>query len=198
FSESCVQCTSEKHPRCAIDSMNMLPKDCTNSTSHCYTRVLNGHTIRGCTSDLPSDVLQACNNESECVTCSNLSGCNNQIFPQHRAQCMQCSGSSVNSTCATEVFAPFKVCPLYSFGDECYIRNSQRVADGSFQRGCLSSAQANKQCIKKGNCYTCLGRGCNYLYANNTQIPLARDSAVSAVLSLSLLLVCGLASLLML
>lgn len=149
----------------------------------------DGHTIRGCSSDLDQATVDKCTNELECVICTFMAGCNRQIFPQHRTQCLQCSSNSTNSTCATDVHAKVKVCPLYRLGDMCYIRNSQRLADGSFQRGCLSSAQVNKQCIKPGNCYTCDGHGCNHLEFNSTQIPLARDGASYVMIaSISLLL----------
>lgn len=157
--------------------------------------LVDGHTIRGCASDLDTTTYNACSNELECQICGFMAGCNRQIFPLHRAQCLQCSSNSTNSTCATDIHAKVKVCPLYRVGDKCYVRNSQRLADGSFQRGCLSSAQSNKQCVKPGNCYTCEGHGCNHLEFNSTDIPLARDSAVvSVICSLSLLLLSMLAS----
>ncbi|EDV99760.1 uncharacterized protein LOC6564918 [Drosophila grimshawi] len=191
--ESCVQCHSKSDARCATDPLNIMSKDCANNTV-CYTRVLDGYTIRGCASELDNATLKSCNNELECLTCTFMDGCNRQIFPQYRLKCLQCSGNSINSTCATENHAYSKVCETYRLGDKCFIRNSNRVANGSFQRGCLSSAQANKQCIAGGNCYTCEGHGCNALLANDTLIPIARDGAATVLLSLALLLACGLAN----
>ncbi|ALC49310.1 CG15347, partial [Drosophila busckii] len=190
FTDSCVQCDSGSDVKCATDPINLPQLACANNSNtdrRCYSRVVNGFTLRGCVGELNNKTLASCNNEMECDTCG-FDGCNRQIFPMHRAQCLQCSGNSSNSSCAIEVYAMSKACPIYKLGEKCYIRNSRRVANGSFQRGCLSSAHANKQCVKDGNCYTCEGRGCNFLQANDTLIPQARDSAVSVMLSAGLLL----------
>ncbi|XP_030572843.1 uncharacterized protein LOC115771319 [Drosophila novamexicana] len=195
--DGCVQCHSKTDERCATDPLNILTKDCATNSSLCYTRVLNGYTIRGCASDLDNSTLRSCNNELECLTCTFMEGCNRQIFPQYRPKCLQCSGNSTNSSCAIENHAYSKVCPIYRLGDKCFIRNSQRLANGSFQRGCLSTAQANKQCIIDGNCYTCEGHGCNALLANDTLIPVARDGAVTVIISLTLVLACVLINLLL-
>ncbi|KAL7745584.1 hypothetical protein ACLKA6_009807 [Drosophila palustris] len=194
-SEGCVQCHSKTDVRCAVDPTSILAKDCKTNDGMCYTRVQDGYTIRGCASDLDNSTIKTCNNELECQICKFSEGCNRVLFPQHRAHCLQCSGNSTNSTCATEYNAAINVCPIYRLGDKCFIRNSQRLAEGSFQRGCLSSAQANKLCIKDGNCFTCDGRGCNALKPDNALIPLARDGAVSVILSMTLLMACGIASL---
>ncbi|XP_068158883.1 uncharacterized protein [Drosophila tropicalis] len=192
--DSCVQCNSKTEERCATDPLNILAKECVNSSSVCYVRVQNGYTIRGCASDLDNATLNACHNELECVTCNFLEGCNRQVFPTSRAQCLQCSGNSTDSLCATQVYAQSSICPTYKIGDKCYIRNSNRTVSGSFQRGCLTTAQANKQCIKDGNCYTCEGRGCNFLPYNDTLIPLARDSSSVFVVQIGLLVVSMLAA----
>ncbi|BFG01234.1 uncharacterized protein DMAD_01034 [Drosophila madeirensis] len=188
--DGCIQCNSKTEPRCATDPLSLFTKNCSESIggSECFVRVLDGVTIRGCAKDLTNATKAACNNELECQICTYTEGCNRQMFPSSRAQCLQCSGNSTSSACATQVYDHASICPIYKLGDLCYIRNSNRTADGSFQRGCLSTAQANKQCIKDGNCFTCTGRGCNFLQANDTLIPLARDSSAQLMLSMSLLL----------
>ncbi|XP_034668004.1 uncharacterized protein LOC117901383 isoform X1 [Drosophila subobscura] len=190
FADGCIQCNSKTEPRCATDPLSLFTKNCSESIggSECFVRVLDGVTIRGCAKDLTNATKAACNNELECQICTYTEGCNRQMFPSSRAQCLQCSGNSTSSACATQVYDHASICPIYKLGDLCYIRNSNRTADGSFQRGCLSTAQANKQCIKDGNCFTCTGRGCNFLQANDTLIPLARDSSAQLMLSMSLLL----------
>ncbi|XP_022214036.1 uncharacterized protein LOC111068683 isoform X2 [Drosophila obscura] len=189
--DGCIQCNSKTEIRCATDPLSLFTKNCSESTSgsECYVRVLDGITIRGCAKDLTNATKASCNNELECQICTYTEGCNRQMFPSSRAQCLQCSGNSTSSTCASQVYDHASICPIYKLGDLCYIRNSNRTVDGSFQRGCLSTAQANKQCIKDGNCFTCTGRGCNFLQANDTLIPLARDSSAQLMLSMSLLLV---------
>ncbi|SPP86561.1 uncharacterized protein LOC117588380 isoform X2 [Drosophila guanche] len=188
--DGCIQCNSKTEPRCATDPLSLFTKNCSESIggSECFVRVLDGVTIRGCAKDLTNATKAACNNELECQICTYTEGCNRQMFPSSRAQCLQCSGNSTSSPCASQVYDHASICPIYKLGDLCYIRNSNRTADGSFQRGCLSTAQANKQCIKDGNCFTCTGRGCNFLQANDTLIPLARDSSAQLMLSMSLLL----------
>jgi len=155
---------------------------------YCYPLPADGYTIRGCAADLDNATRSTCTNDLECQLCTYTEGCNRNTFPVTRLQCLQCSGNSTSSSCATETYASSKICPIYKFGDQCYIRNSNRTADGTFQRGCLSSATANKQCVKAGNCFVCDGRGCNFLQANDTQIPLARDSGAQLALSMSLMI----------
>lgn len=125
----------------------------------------------------------------ECLICTFTEGCNRQVFPSHRIQCLQCSGNDANSTCATDIYMKPQYCPIYKLGDKCYIRNDGRNNSDSVQRGCLSSAQANGLCKDTSNCYTCEGAGCNFLELNSTQIPLARDSAATYATSAVLLLV---------
>ncbi|XP_044316966.1 protein crumbs homolog 1 isoform X2 [Drosophila rhopaloa] len=189
--DGCIQCHSKTNERCATDPVSLLNRNCSDGSSNCYSRVQDGYTIRGCAVDLDNATRNACNNELVCLLCTYNEGCNRANFPSSRAQCLQCSGNSTASDCATDTYRPAAICPLYKFGDQCYIRNSNRTVDGSFQRGCLSSAQAKKQCVKDGNCFTCEGRGCNFLKYNDTLIPLARDSAFKGSLS-AFLLIAGL------
>ncbi|XP_004527442.1 uncharacterized protein LOC101462991 [Ceratitis capitata] len=184
--DACVQCTSANDSKCATDPENYLAKSCNVNTSVCYTRVFNGNTIRGCASELDNATAAACHNELECLICSFAEGCNRRLFPLSRAQCLQCSGNST-SDCATNVYARPTVCPLYKLGDRCYVRNDGKNKTESFQRGCLSSAQAKKLCVNDGNCFICEGVGCNFLAYNSTQIPIARDGAAFISSSMALL-----------
>ncbi|KAI8127895.1 hypothetical protein FF38_08596 [Lucilia cuprina] len=188
--DACVQCNSANDIKCATNPDSFLAKECNDSTSKCYTRVLNGNTIRGCAMDLDNATASNCNNEMECLICTFTEGCNRQVFPTHRLQCLQCSGNNENSTCATDIYAKPVICPTYKLGDKCYIRKDGLNKTNSVQRGCLSSVQANGLCKDISNCYTCEGDGCNFLEFNNTEIPLARDSAMAyAGTSMFLLLV---------
>ncbi|KAH8273296.1 hypothetical protein KR018_006793 [Drosophila ironensis] len=189
FADGCIQCNSKTNVLCATDPVRLFNRNCSDGSSNCYSRVVDGYTIRGCAADLDNATRSSCNNELVCQICNYTEGCNRGIFPQSRAQCLQCTGNSTSSACAVEIYSLAAICPIYKFGDQCYIRNSNRTVDGSFQRGCLTTAQSNKQCIKDGNCFLCEGRGCNFLSANDTQIPLARDSGVQVAISMSLLMV---------
>ncbi|XP_037937782.1 uncharacterized protein LOC119671284 [Teleopsis dalmanni] len=163
-----------------------MAKECSNSTSKCFTRILDGNTIRGCASDLDNKTASRCNNEMECLICSFMEGCNRNVFPTHRLTCLQCEGTN-NGTCANEVYAKSTVCPIYKLGDKCFIRNTGLNATTSFQRGCLTSAQSKKLCVDERNCYTCEGSSCNHLAYGSELIPIARDSA--GLFGYSLLLV---------
>ncbi|XP_017484802.1 PREDICTED: uncharacterized protein LOC108373437 [Rhagoletis zephyria] len=185
--DACVQCNSSTDPKCATEPENYLAKSCSVNTSVCYTRVSNGNTIRGCASELDNATATACHNELECLICTFAEGCNRRIFPLSRAQCLQCSGNSTGD-CATNTYIRPTVCPTYKLGDKCYIRNDGKNTTESFQRGCLTSAQAKKLCVNETNCFTCEGPGCNFISATSEQIPLARDSA--AFLSSSIALLC--------
>ncbi|XP_039497204.1 uncharacterized protein LOC120455269 isoform X1 [Drosophila santomea] len=188
FADGCIQCHSKDNERCATNPLSLLNRNCSDGSSNCYSRVQDGYTVRGCAVDLDNATRSTCNNELLCQLCTYSEGCNRNTFPLSRLQCLQCSGNSTSSRCATDTYVSAQICPLYKFGDKCYIRNSNRTVDGSFQRGCLTSANAQKQCVKDGNCYTCEGRGCNFLLANDTHIPLARDSGAQLVMSMSLLI----------
>uniref|UniRef100_A0A1L8EG95 Putative secreted protein n=1 Tax=Haematobia irritans TaxID=7368 RepID=A0A1L8EG95_HAEIR len=176
-SDSCVQCNSSSDPKCATNPEQFLSKQCANTTSQCYVRVLDGVTYRGCASDLDNATATNCNNNMECLICGFMEGCNSAVFPQHRLSCLQCSGD-YNSTCATVITTKPVVCPTYKLGDKCYIRRDEKNTTTSFQRGCLSTARSNAICKDESNCYTCEGAGCNFLEANSTYIPVARDSAL--------------------
>ncbi|XP_054729564.1 uncharacterized protein LOC129238533 [Anastrepha obliqua] len=184
--DACVQCNSASDPKCATEPENYLAKSCSVNTSVCYTRVLNGNTIRGCASELDNATAAACHNELDCLICTFSEGCNRRIFPLSRAQCLQCSDNST-AECAKNVYAKPAVCPIYKLGDKCFIRNDGKNKTESFQRGCLSSAQAKKLCVNESNCFTCEGVGCNFLAANSEQVPLARDGAAFAGFSIALL-----------
>ncbi|XP_044316934.1 uncharacterized protein LOC123037964 isoform X2 [Drosophila rhopaloa] len=168
--------------------MRLLLRNCSDGSSKCYSRVEDGYTIRGCAVDLDNATRNACNNEMVCMLCTYKEGCNRDKFPSIRAHCLQCSGNSTSSDCAADTSSSSAICPLYKSGDKCYIRKSNRTVDGSIQRGCLSSAQAQQQCVEDDNCFTCVGYNCNYLTYNDINIPLARDSAFKGFLSVSLMI----------
>lgn len=64
----------------------------------------------------------------------------------------------------------------------------------SIERGCLSSTT---QCTNASHCYTCQGDGCNNLMGNNTQVPLAPNSATAWTSTMALLLIPATISLLL-
>ncbi|CAD7087613.1 unnamed protein product [Hermetia illucens] len=182
--ESCIQCSSDGNPVCAMAPQNMMAKTCSVSNSTCYTRVVSGVTVRGCTASLNSTIIEACYMNGTCRTC-NRTACNNEIFPASRPTCYQCD-SSMSPNCTQSSFAIPSPCPFYKEDDRCFIYKSTKR--NSFVRGCLSST-ANL-CRNISQCYVCNGHGCNDLPGNNTLIPNASDSAWRMLgVSLSLLLI---------
>ncbi|XP_055844898.1 uncharacterized protein LOC129911204 [Episyrphus balteatus] len=185
--DACVQCDSKTDPKCATNPERFLAKECSNSTSKCFSRVVGGTTIRGCASDLDNKTATACSNEMDCLICTFMEGCNRNVFPTHRSQCLQCVGNGTGF-CASDTFARPRVCPIYEIGDKCFIRKSKNAnLTNAFMRGCLSSAHAEKLC-RKDDCYTCEGTGCNYIPADSADIPFAN---AAAILNYSLYLIFG-------
>lgn len=113
-----------------------------------------GNVIRGCFNQLDNTTAAACDSEL-CEICSGGGGCNSEIFPRHRLNCVTCSGG-MNSTCANRTTVPPTVCPIFRNEDRCYVARP----NGNFERGCLSSATA--RCENGEPCLICDGPGCNF------------------------------------
>lgn len=97
-------------------------------TSHFF---LDGRTIRGCVADTKEELDKInCNSyenqrgEKTCETCEHqFDGCNSDIFPSHRIECLQCQGEW-QSNCYNDSNTKGLPCPLYISGDRCYIWKS--------------------------------------------------------------------------
>lgn len=80
--DSCVQCDSRESPACANQSLHLQPSECANATAYgCFSRVVDGHTVRGCLGALAGGVDE-CASSSLCNSCYNVNnaqGCNNQV-----------------------------------------------------------------------------------------------------------------------
>lgn len=181
--DSCIVCSSRTNLTCATDPDGNHRTACEGVPvlSGCYTRILDGFTLRGCASELDADVLAGCqNNDDRCSICTGPSntathGCNNLIFPTHRHQCHQCRGA-VNETCDEIPTGLPTYCEMYEPNDRCYIlRTSTTVT-----RGCMSSRGTN--CENPDHCHICEITGCNNLRGD--AVPIAPGSAVTNTISL--------------
>lgn len=186
--DSCILCSSRTNLTCATDPDGNHRTACEGVPvlSGCYTRISDGFTLRGCTSDLDADVLSACTNDNElctiCVGESNVAthGCNKHVFPAHRHRCHQCQGP-LNGTCDAIPLGIAQVCEMYDPSDNCYIlRTSTTVT-----RGCMSSRGTN--CDNREHCHICELSGCNNL--NGEAVPIAPGSAVANTVSMVTLLI---------
>lgn len=124
----CIQCDSATNATCASDPENGIAAICTGEQfQRCFSRIVDGNTVRGCTASLDLPTSTACDsaNDPSCISCVNVNSintvepCNNQIFPTHRLRCHQCSGN-VNSTCGSGVLQLPTACSLYDEADSCY------------------------------------------------------------------------------
>jgi len=173
--ESCIVCTSERDRNCAVNPGAIPPRDCGSTATdvNCYTRIVGGLTLRGCSNELDQHVLNNCTLENNCDRCSGVNNnpaCNDKIFPQHRLACHQCSGN-LTSSCSGQILENPLTCATYESEDSCYIHRTA----SNIERGCLSSSGSS--CNERRNCYICVGHGCNSWNHTHPEIPLAPNSA---------------------
>lgn len=176
---SCITCDSSNNVHCAREPQHVFYRNCSEPHSKCFTRIQDGQTIRGCVPDneeelnkLKCNGYEDENGERVCETCEiQFDGCNSDIFPSHRIECLQCDIERDDS-CYTDSDRKGLPCPLYVSGDKCYIWKTE---DKQFKRGCLSDV-VGKECKKQENCYLCEGASCNYLLGNSTEIPVSKGS----------------------
>jgi len=185
--DSCIVCTSFNNTACATDP-DSLPRSPCNPTSQgqligCYTRIVDGFTVRGCASELDEVTLSECNNAERCDTCIGVSftpvfGCNNRIFPEHRRQCHKCQ-DGLNSTCDGIPLGLPTVCDIFHPTDRCYIHRTVNT----ITRGCMSDMRT--LCANENDCHICEISGCNNLRGD--LIPTAPGSAVTNKISIVML-----------
>jgi len=167
--DSCVVCNSAQDPTCVTAPWLIPAQTC---AARCYSRIVDGHTLRGCSDQFDDRVLTNCTIDSNCELCNSLDGgsCNNLVFPAHRVQCHQCVGS-LTSNCSATVTSNPQPCALWANEDSCYIRRTENT----IERGCLSSS--GNRCQNISHCLICNGHGCNSFNASDVNVPLAPSSA---------------------
>ncbi|XP_049306648.1 uncharacterized protein LOC105222439 [Bactrocera dorsalis] len=157
--KTCSVCDSESDERCATNPNLVADTErCSNLPyTNCYTRVKeNGHTARGCLSNLSEDTFYNClyDNSTLCETCVG-DKCNGlDVYPTGRWQCQQCS-SETDPLC-TSTPNSNKICPIYAENDGCVTN----LRDGITTRGCASSMSCDDESDRK-TCRICTTSGCN-------------------------------------
>ncbi|KAL9919499.1 uncharacterized protein ACN427_001451 [Glossina fuscipes fuscipes] len=148
----CIFCDSSNTPDCA-QQPNLIEttKDCKAPNDICVTRILEGHTLRGCFAQLNS-TEQNCVKTGTCHKCKG-DNCNNQIFPDDRRQCYICN-STEHANCAADPLKP-EVCPIYDSNDSCVTL----LKDNTLIRGCGSQIICDQS--DSDNCDICHTDACN-------------------------------------
>lgn len=118
--QRCYVCNSETDGKDCLKRPERLENEtCQNDTDYCYTKVKNGHVMRGCVGDKAN--VKDCHRNSE--TCKYCAGekCNDDVIKP--TTCISCD-SSVDKTCAmnsTSDFDQFDECPITSiYPQKCY------------------------------------------------------------------------------
>lgn len=163
----CVTCSSRIDVKCVQRPAKLQPVPCVNAKdTKCFTTVLSktllthltaklnknslpdGVTIRGCSSTLPNELVIS----SEFCTESE---CNNNVYPENRRVCRQCT-SSTDSTCVDE--PPSFPCTIFAPPDSCFTS-----FDGELiVRGCSSDIpEGSDVCSGQAYCRVCAGDSCN-------------------------------------
>lgn len=97
--ENCIICSSDLNPNCAQKPNALHNERCSvPSDGQCFSRVLNGATVRGCKGVLTSADDRECSNNLTCSVSSGQ-GSNNKIIPQNRLKCYHCD-SRVEASCS--------------------------------------------------------------------------------------------------
>lgn len=139
----CIQCDSALNSTCATDGENGIASVCAGEQGQrCFSRIVNGHTVRGCSASLDVPSLTTCEaaNDPSCMVCVNSVGvntvepCNNVDFPTHRLRCHQCSGNVNSTLCGSGVLQQPIICPLYDETDSCYT-----LRDGKLDLNCTNN-----------------------------------------------------------
>ncbi|KAG5682586.1 hypothetical protein PVAND_011931 [Polypedilum vanderplanki] len=147
--EACIVCSSDVDSNCAQKPNTLFAKKCfIVSDGQCFTRILNGVTIRGCKGDLSSAIISNCNGEN--CTLSTGQGTNKKIFPTKRLKCHHCN-SQIDKNCSQPKTDKDEIlpCKKYSGVEKCIIIKS---SSGTV-RGC--EADFTENICNGQNCFTC-------------------------------------------
>ncbi|EDW91184.1 uncharacterized protein LOC6530559 [Drosophila yakuba] len=149
----CLSCDSSKSLECAQDPTGVLTTiTCHAPNADCITRLVDGHTIRGCKSALSSAESSSCVADGTCSACSGAK-CNAEIFPNNRRRCYICN--SINDPLCAKHPQSVAVCPVYAANDECVTTFN----DGVLRRGCASELEC--EIDNEDHCNKCATDGCN-------------------------------------
>lgn len=119
--QECYDCNSRNHPQCSRDPRATRKPICDSYYSSCFTGIDRfGHTHRRCIADheISNQILPSI--FKNYTICTN-NGCNDQIYPEDRLQCIQCNGEKycnlIESTKSSMKPEPCKILSKY---DQCF------------------------------------------------------------------------------
>lgn len=142
--QECYTCDSVTDRNCITFKFAMPFLTCREYLDTCGTAInTDGHTIRSCSSNLPSSNLQELCEPNRC---------NNQIVPRNRLSCHQCHATEECALAQSEETQEF--CQIYKPEDACYETTDSL---GRTHRGCLSDPDSN--CGER--CNRCITQNCN-------------------------------------
>jgi len=183
--DSCIVCTSFNDTTCATkpDALQRTPCPAVPQLLGCYSRIVDGFTVRGCAAELDEIILTNCSTET-CGVCIGIQfqpvfGCNNEIFPEHRRQCHICQ-EPVNGSCDGIPQDVPTVCDIFHPTDRCFVHRTATT----ITRGCMSDHRASL-CANPSDCHICELSGCNNI--SGDLAPVAPDSAVTNKISIVML-----------
>lgn len=154
----CADCNSLTDEACATNPSSRDTRRC-GQLPHtgCFTRInLQGHTVRGCLSNLERELFANCvlGNDKLCKTCEGIEGCNREVFPEDRLQCNRCN-SSTTSECESNG-VNLEICPVHVEGGSCV----STYENGVTIRGCDTEVTCSTG-ESENTCISCKGNGCN-------------------------------------
>lgn len=93
--ENCITCSSALEIDCAQRPSVLHSERCSiPSEGQCFTRILNGATVRGCSGSSSKEELDQCRSNSSTCAITSGQGSNNKVIPTNRLKCFQCDSRS--------------------------------------------------------------------------------------------------------
>lgn len=115
--EACIVCNSALDPKCAQKPISLKAEHCAvPSEGKCFSRIVNGTTVRGCRGLLTASDAAQCMNNTQSSLCTITTGqsSNNVIIPQNRFTCYQCD-SRVDASCSEKPTNSTETLPCKKF-----------------------------------------------------------------------------------
>lgn len=119
--QECHECNSRNHPQCSRDPRATRKSICDSYYSSCLTGIDQyGHTHRRCIADHEIYNLDLPVSFKYYTICTD-NGCNDQIYPEDRLQCIQCNGEkNCNLIESTKSSMKPEPCKILSKYDQCF------------------------------------------------------------------------------
>ncbi|XP_053676580.1 prestalk protein-like [Anopheles nili] len=190
----CAVCSSLVDSGCLATPGSLSDVQCPAPSSvdltqaQCYSRVVGNVTERGCiTSQTERDQCT----DSSCSTCTGV-GCNRDVFPVGRAQCIQCDNANTcntDSTSAVYCADPTDICVTLRRPNGSVLKSCEKAApqadlnnyraNATFCGQTLCNTGSYNASAVAKSCYQCEGTGCLKSVAQLVTCPLLDDDCFS-------------------